>query len=333
MMREPMHRRSFVTLLGGASAAAWPLAARAQQRTMPVVGWLHAVSPEGQEANVAALRKALSENGFVEGRNVVIEYRFANNDYNRLPELAADLVRRKVAVILALGGAVVTRAAKSATTDIPIVFVQGQDPVAMGLVASLNRPGGNITGISFLSAELGPKRLGLLKELVPTAARYAVLVNPNDPATDLVVADLRAAAASVGREIEVFGAGSIREIDSAFAELVQKGCDALVVGASSLLATRRVQIATLAAIHRLPAIYYTRQSVEVGGLMSYGADIPDAMYQGSTYVGRILKGAKPADLPVVQSAKFEFVLNLQTARSLGLDVPPGLLAITDAVIE
>jgi putative ABC transport system substrate-binding protein len=324
-------RREFLSALGG--AATWPLAARAQQPAMPVIGLLHAVSNERQEPNRVVFRRGLSEYGFVEGHNLAIEYRYANNDYNRLPELAADLVRRQVAVILALGGSVVTRAAKTATTNIPIVFVQGQDPVAMGLVASLNRPGGNITGITFLSAELGPKRLGLLKELVPMASRYALLVNPNDQATDLVVADLRAAAASIGREIEVFAAGSIREIDSAFVELVRKGADALVVGANSLLATRRVQIATLAAIHRLPAMYYTRESVEVGGLMSYGADIPNAIYQGGTYVGRILKGAKPADLPIIQAAKFEFVLNLQTARSLGLTVPPSLLALADEVIE
>jgi putative tryptophan/tyrosine transport system substrate-binding protein len=282
---------------------------------------------------VAALRKGLGEHGLVEGRDFAIEYRFANNNYNRLPELAADLVHGQVAVILALGGAVTTRAAKAVTTKIPIVFVQGQDPVAMGLVASLNRPGGNVTGITFLSAELGPKRLGLLRELVPTASRYALLVNPNDPATDLVVAALRKAAASIGREIEVFGAGSIGEIDSAFAELVRQRRDALVVGASSFLATRRVQITTLAAIHRLPAIYYTRANVEAGGLMSYGADVPDAVYQTATYVGRILKGEKPADLPVQQSTKFDFVINLSTAKALGLEVSPTLLARADEVIE
>jgi putative tryptophan/tyrosine transport system substrate-binding protein len=326
-----LRRRDFITLLGG--AAAWPLVARAQQGRRPVVGYLHAVTPEGQEANVAALRKGLGEHGLVEGRNLAIEYRFANNDYNRMPELAANLVHGDVAVILALGGAVTTRAAKAATTKTPIVFVQGQDPVAMGLVASLNRPGGNVTGIAFLASELGPKRLGLLRELVPAASHYALLVNPNDPATESIVAGLRTAAGAIGREIEVFSAGSIREIDSAFAGLVRKGCDALVVGNNSLLATRRVQIATLAAIHRLPAIYYTRASVEVGGLMSYGADISDAVYQSATYVARILKGEQPADLPVMQSAKFEFVLNLQTARSLGLDVPPTLLALADEVIE
>ena len=243
------------------------------------------------------------------------------------------MVRRQVAVILALGGAVVTQAAKNANANIPIVFVQGDDPVATGLVASLNRPAGNVTGIAFLSTELGPKRLGLLKELVPAATRYALLVNPLSPTTDLIIADMRAAAASIGREIEVFAASTVREIDSAFAMLVRKGCDALVVGSSSLFATRGVQLATLAALNRLPAMYYTRASVEVGGLMSYGANIPDAVYQGSIYVCRILQGEKPADLPIIQSAKFEFVLNLQTARSFGLDVPPALLALADEVIE
>jgi putative ABC transport system substrate-binding protein len=327
-----MQRREFLTLLGGA-AASWPLTTQAQQGRIPVVGYLHAVSPELQEPNLAAFRKALAGRGFVEGRNVAVEYRYAHNDYNRLPGLVADLVRRQVAVILALGGAVVTQAAKNANANIPIVFVQGDDPVATGLVASLNRPAGNVTGIAFLSTELGPKRLGLLKELVPAATRYALLVNPLSPTTDLIIADMRAAAASIGREIEVFAASTVREIDSAFAMLVRKGCDALVVGSSSLFATRGVQLATLAALNRLPAMYYTRASVEVGGLMSYGANIPDAVYQGSTYVGRILQGEKPADLPIIQSAKFEFVLNLQTARSFGLDVPPALLALADEVIE
>ena len=327
-----MQRREFLTLLGGA-AASWPLTTQAQQGRIPVVGYLHAVSPELQEPNLAAFRKALAGRGFVEGRNVAVEYRYAHNDYNRLPGLVADLVRRQVAVILALGGAVVTQAAKNANANIPIVFVQGDDPVATGLVASLNRPAGNVTGIAFLSTELGPKRLGLLKELVPAATRYALLVNPLSPTTDLIIADMRAAAASIGREIEVFAASTVREIDSAFAMLVRKGCDALVVGSSSLFATRGVQLATLAALNRLPAMYYTRASVEVGDLMSYGANIPDAVYQGSTYVGRILQGEKPADLPIIQSAKFEFVLNLQTARSFGLDVPPALLALADEVIE
>jgi putative tryptophan/tyrosine transport system substrate-binding protein len=328
-----MRRREFITLLGGA-AAAWPLAARAQQPAVPVIGWLTTAGPETQDpANLPALRKGLGEHGFVEGRNLAIEYRYANNDFNRLPELAADLVRRRVAVILAMGGAVTARASKAATANIPIVFAMGDDPVRTGLVTSLNRPGGNITGTAFMSAELGPKRLGLLKELVPAATRYALLVNPDTPASDLTTADMRGAAASIGREIEVFAARNSREIDLAFSDLGRKGAEALVVANSALFATRKVQLATLAAIHRLPAIYYTRNTVEVGGLMSYGANIPDAIYHAAKYAGRILKGEKPAELPVLQASKFEFVLNMQTARGLGLDVPPGLLAITDDVIE
>jgi putative ABC transport system substrate-binding protein len=316
------------------SAAAFPLWARAQQPAMPVIGWLTTAGPETQDpANLPALRKGLGEHGFVEGRNLAIEYRYANNDFNRLPELAADLVRRRVAVILAIGGAVTARAAKNETAAIPIVFVQGDDPIATGVVARLNRPGGNVTGIAFLSAELGPKRLGLLKELVPKATRYALLVNPNSPATNLIIADMRTAAAAIGREIEVFAAGSILEIDRAFTDLVRKGAEALVVGNSSLFANRRVQLAILAAIYRLPTIYYTRSTVEAGGLMSYGAHISDAINQAGNYAGRILKGEKPGDLPVMQAAKFEFVLNRQTARSLGLDVPPTLLALADEVIE
>jgi len=324
-------RRQF-TFLSGA-AAAWPLAATAQQQVVPVVGFLHNVSADTQEGTVAAFRRGLSEIGFIEGRNIAIEFRFANNDYNRLPELAADLVRRRVAVIAAMGGAVSTRAAKAATANIPIVFVQGEDPVAMGIVASMNRPSGNATGVSFMSTELGPKRLGLLKELVPKAMLYAVLVNPDSPTTHFIVADLRAAAASIARQIEVFTANSILEIDTAFAELVRRGADALVVGGSALFASRGTQLATLAALHRLPAVYYSRRAVEVGGLMSYGANIQDAVRQGGMYAGRILKGEKPADLPVLQPTKFEFVINLQTARSFGIEVPATLLALADEVIE
>jgi putative tryptophan/tyrosine transport system substrate-binding protein len=326
-----MRRRGFITLIGGATV--WPLGARAQQRAVPVIGYLRASSSETIERSPTAFRKGLSETGFVEGRNVAFEYRAADNDYRRLPELAADLVRRRVAVIYASGGTVSARAAKAETTTIPIVFSIGDDPVALGLVASLNRPGGNVTGVAFLSTELGPKRLGLLKELVPGAARYAALVNPNAPATEAMTADLRAAAAAIGKEIEFFTASNIREIDAAFADLVRSGANALVVGGSSLFPDRSVQLATLAAHHRLPAIYYERRTVEVGGLMSYGANILDAIRQAGVYAGRILKGEKPADLPVSQAVKFEFVINLQTARTLGLTVPPGLLSIhpTDPV--
>src|SRR5262245_1906320 len=326
-----MTRREFITLLGGATG--WPLSARAQQPAMPVIGVLRAVSNEGMEREMAPFRKGLADTGFVEGRNVAMEIRSADNDYTRLPELAADLVRRRVAVIYASGGSVSALAAKAATANIPIVFGMGDDPVRSGVVASLNRPGGNVTGYAFLSTELGPKRLGLLKELVPAAVRYAGLVNPNNPATESITADLRASAAVIGKQIEFFTARNVREIDIAFADIVRSGADALVVGGSSLFPNRSVQIATLAAHHRLPAMYYDRKIVEVGGLMSYGANISDASRQGGIYVGRILKGEKPADLPVIQAVKFEFVINLQTARTLGLTVPTTLLAQADEVLE
>ena len=328
-----MRRREFITLLGG--AAACPLAARAQQPAMPVVGILRAQSSSSDvlERTVTPLRRGLSEAGFVEGRNVAFEIRSADNDYSRLPELAADLVRRRVTVIYTAGGEVSALAAKASTTIIPIVFTMGGDPIASGIVASLNRPGGNITGVAFLTTELGPKRLGLLKELAPAATRYAALVNPANPATSVITADLRTAAASIGKQIEFFMASSIREIDTAFAELVRNGAEALIVGGSSLFPGRAVQLATLAAHHRLPAIYYERQTVVVGGLMSYGANISEATRLGGIYVGRVLNGEKPANLPIMQSTKFEFVINLQTARTLGLTIPPGVLALADDVIE
>jgi putative ABC transport system substrate-binding protein len=326
-----MRRREFIALLGG--AAAWPLAARAQQPSMPVVGLLHAASPELEGEPIAAFRKGLSETGYIEGRNVTIEFRWANSQVDRLPELAADLVGRRVAVIAALGGGVSTLAAKAATTTIPIVFASGDDPVATGLVANFNRPGGNITGVSFMSTELAPRRLGLLNELIPQAALYAVLINPKAPSSESTITGLRAAAAGSGRQIEVFTASSNREIDTAFAGLVQSGAKALVVGGSSLFTSRRVQLVTLAAHHRLPAIYYDRRVTEAGGLMSYGANISEAVRQAGVYAGRILKGEKPADLPVMQPTKFEFVINLQTARTLGIEFPPTLLARADEVIE
>jgi putative ABC transport system substrate-binding protein len=324
------NRRQFITLLG--SAAAWPLAARAQQ-PIPVVAALGVSSREGQERTIAAFRQGLSAAGYDEGRNVVIEFRDANNRLDKLPELAADLVSRHVAVIFAWGGAAAARAAKAATSRIPIVFSIGQDPIALGIVSSLSRPDGNITGATFMATELGPKRLALLKELVPRAARYALLVDPNAPQTKSITEESRAAALSVGREIEVFGASDSREIDAAFADLAKKGADALIVASSALFTSRRVQIVTLAATHRIPAIYYDRMSAEIGGLMSYGARITDTMRQAGNYVGRVLKGERPSDLPVVQAATFEFVLNLQTAKALGLTVPPTLLALADEVIE
>jgi putative tryptophan/tyrosine transport system substrate-binding protein len=308
---------------------AWPLAARAQQPALPVVGVLFPDTP----LSTASFRMGLSEMGFIEGRNVAIEIRFANGDYSRLPELAADLVRRRVAVIYAGGNVAAPLATKAATASIPIVFSVGADPVASGLVPRLSRPGGNLTGVAFLSTELGPKRLEFLKALVPSAMHYALLVHPEAGDTKLDIERLSAAAESIGRHIDVFSVGSIREIDAAFADLVQNGADAVVIGSSSFLSSRGGQLATLAAYHRLPAIYYNRRIVEVGGLMSYGADIQDAIRQAGIYVGRILKGEKPADLPVTQAVKFEFVINIGTARTLGIMMPPTLLALADEVIE
>jgi len=323
-----LQRREFIAGLGG--AAAWPLAAGAQQPAIPVIGYLHVGSPE--PSRVVAFHKGLSESGYVEGRNVAIEYRWAHNEVDRLPELAADLVRRRVAVIVTEGIASVL-AAKAATTTIPIVFGTGADPIQEGLVASLNRPGGNITGIASQSVELTPKRLGLLHELLPRAARLAVLVNSNDPNAASMITDVRAAASTIGLQIEVFFASTNREVEAAFASLAQKRADALLVLPSILFLDRRVQLATLAAHYRMPASYPSRENVEAGGLMSYGANFADMNRQGGIYVGRVLKGDKPVDLPVMQSTRFEFVINLQTARLLGLDIPPTLLAIADEVIE
>jgi ABC-type uncharacterized transport system substrate-binding protein len=328
-----MRRREFIAAIGSA-AMAWPLAARAQQRGLPVVGFLSVGAPE--EAGIggaASFHKGLSETGFIEGRNVTIEYRFANNaGVERLTELAADLVGRRVTVIAATGlGAAL--AAKAATATIPIVFRTGNDPVRYGLVASFNRPGGNVTGINDIGRDLAGKRLGLLHDLLPGASRFAALVEPGSPVTESEVAEVTAAASAIGRSIEVVTASSNREIDTAFAGLVQKRIDALWVSASSLFFNRRVQLVTLATYHRLPAIYPQRVYAEVGGLMSYGTDILDSIRQVGVYTGRILKGEKPSDLPVTRPTKFEFVINLRTAKALGIEVPPGLLAITDEVIE
>jgi putative tryptophan/tyrosine transport system substrate-binding protein len=326
-----MRRRQFIAGLG--SAAAWPVVTRAQQAAMPVVGYLSPQTAGDDYKNFAVpFLQGLKETGFVEGQNVAIEYRYAENQVDRLPQLAIDLVRRRVAVIVANGTAPAL-AAKAATTIIPIVFSTGGDPVALGLVASFNRPGGNLTGVAFLSTELGPKRVEFLKMLVPAATRYALLVHPEAGDTEADIEGLTAAAASVGRHLEVFYASNIGEIDAAYAELVRKGADAVVVGSSSFLSTRGVQLATLATYHRLPAIYYNRRIVEAGGLMSYGADIQDAVRQCGIYIGRILKGEKAADLPVTQAVKFELVLNIGTARTMGIIVPPTLLAIADEVIE
>ena len=331
MHLDQSRRRAFITLLGG--AAAWPLAAHAQQPSMPVIGFLSSSgSPADRAVFLTAFRQGIRETGYVEGQNVVIEYRWAQDQHDRLPDLAADLVRRQVAVIAAHDSpsAIVARAA---TTTIPIVFTSGGDPVKLGLVASLNRPGGNVTGVSFISTALGAKHLGLLLELQPGAMRVGVLVDPNFPLIESFVADVRAAASSIRKQIAVLEAPTGRDIDAVFASLAQKPIDALLVAPSPFLNNRRVQLVTLATYHRVPAIYSQREAAEAGGLMSYGTSLSDAYRQAGVYTGRILKGEKPADLPVMQSVKFEFVINLNTAKAFGLSFPPGLLAIADEVIE
>jgi putative ABC transport system substrate-binding protein len=326
-----MRRREFITLLGSATAA-WPVAARAQQPSMPVIGYLSGSSPAGRAHLVTAFRRGLRESGYVEGQNVAIEYRWAQDQYDRLPDLTTDLMRRQVAVIAATD-TVSAIAAKAATTTLPVVFASGADPVREGLVASLNRPGSNVTGISFLSSEVGAKQLGLLLELVPGAARIAALVDPNWPFTEAFVVDVSAAASAMRKQIDVLRASTGSDLDAVFAGFAQKPVDALVVEGSALANNRRVHLATLTAYHRVPAIYPLREFVDAGCLMSYGTSITDAHRQTGIYAARILKGQKPADLPVMQSAKFELVINLNTARVFGLSVPPGLLAIADEVIE
>jgi ABC-type uncharacterized transport system substrate-binding protein len=325
-----MKRREFISLLGG-TAVAWPLAARAQQPVMPVVGFLHPSSPDAYR--LGAFRQGLKDAGFTEGENVTIEYRWADDQIDRLPALAADLVQRRVAVIAA-GAIPSVRAAKTATTTIPIVFVLAEDPVRLGVVTSLARPGGNLTGINFLSTELAAKRLELLRELVPSAARVAVLVNPaNSTTAESTLRGMEPAARAMGLQIQVLNASSSREIDAVFATLASERPDAIVVGTDTFLIDRRDQLALQAMLHKLPATYPVRDFAEVGGLMSYGASLGDAYRHVGVYTGRILKGAKPADLPVVQSSKFELVINAQTARMLDLTVPPQLLARADEVIE
>ena len=312
-----MKRREFISLLGGA-AAAWPLAARAQQPTMPVVGFLDSRSPEAVADRVRGFRRGLKESGFVESENVAIAYRWAENQPDRLQELATDLVRRHVAVIVTAGPPP-TLAAKAVTPTIPIVFLVGSDPVRLGLVASLSRPGGNMTGINLFNVELAAKRLGLLLELVPRATRVAVLVNPADVAvTETQLKEVKAAAGAMGLQIQVFNADSSAEIDAAFETIGRERLDAVFVGTTPFLNGRRVQLAQLATFHRLPATYALRDYAEAGGLMSYGSDIVDGYRQAGVYTGRILNGAKPADLPVLQATKFELVINHQTARMLAL---------------
>jgi putative ABC transport system substrate-binding protein len=328
-----LRRREFIAALGG--AAAWPLAARAQQPAMPVVGVLFAGSPEQAAARVAAFRRGLSETGYVEGRNVAIEYRWANNDLNRLPELAADLVRRKVAV-LAGGDGLAAGAAKAATSAIPIVFGTSSDPVQAGFVARLNRPGGNVTGIANMNTEIAAKRLGLIHELLPQATRFAVLTASSNLTYAPIVEELqelRAAVSSIGGQIEVLAAGNNREIEAAFADLVQKRIQGLVMSPEPLFGNRMVQIVTLATRHAVAAIYPSREWTDVGGLMSYRSNFTELHRQVGIYSGRVLKGEKPGDIPVLRATKFELVINLATARAFGLTVPSTLLALADEIIE
>jgi ABC-type uncharacterized transport system substrate-binding protein len=327
-----MRRREVITLLGGA-VAAWPLAARGQQAAMPVIGVFHGGAFEPRAHLVAVFRQTLSEAGYVDGRNVLIEYRWAQDQFDRLPELAADLVHRQVAVIVTPGSTEAALAAKAATDTIPIVFGVGADPVKLGLVASLNRPGGNATGMSYFTQELGPKRLGLLSELMPGGADVVVLVNPKSPIAEAAVKDMQAAASAAGQQISVLQVSNNQEIYAAFPVIAQKRAPALLIITDVLFTSRRVQLVTLAARYAIPAIYTSREFTEVGGLMSYGTNLPDMWRQAGMYAGRILKGAKPADLPVVQPTKFDFVINLATAKALGIEVPPTLLARADEVIE
>jgi ABC-type uncharacterized transport system substrate-binding protein len=326
-----MRRREFITLLGRA-AAAWPLAARAQQAAMPAIGYLNNGSPESDVPRLTGLRRGLNQTGYIEGRNLVIEYRWAGNQADRLPALAADLVQLRVAVIVS-AGMVSTLAAKAATTSIPIVFAVGNDPVQFGLVASLNRPGGNLTGFNLFAGELGAKALALLHELVPSATTIGFLENPNNPVFELSTRDVLAAAPVIGLRVQILKATTDREIDTAFASLVQARTGALVVGSDLLFNSRIEQIVALAARHAIPTMYLLREFAVARGLISYGMSLMDAYRQVGLYTGRILKGEKPADLPVIQATKLELIINLKTAKALGLQVPDRLLALADEVIE
>jgi putative tryptophan/tyrosine transport system substrate-binding protein len=331
-MASHIGRRKFLaTLIGG--AAAWPLAAHAQQLAMPVVGFLHPGSPEATAKFTAGFRKGLSETGYVEGRNVAIEYRWAHGENSRLPELAADLISRPVSVIATPGSVAAALAAKAATTTIPIVFMIGVDPVQAGLVVSLNRPSGNVTGITSLNSGLMAKQLGLLHQLLHRDARFALLVNPNNPQSRSAVTDVQATASAIGQQLEILTATTNRDFRPAFDVAVRKRTDALLIQADPLFANRPVQLATLAARHAMPAIFPLREFAEAGGLMSYGSNLTDLFRLAGTYTGRVLKGEKTADLPIQQATKFEFVINLQTADALGLEIPPTMLAVADEVIE
>jgi putative tryptophan/tyrosine transport system substrate-binding protein len=326
-----MKRRQFITLLGGA-AAAWPLVARAQQ-AVPVIGLLHSASPEAFAPFLAAFREGLSEAGFIDGQHVRIDFRWAEGQYDRLPTMAKELVGQQVALIVAGGGDRPALAAKVATTTIPIVFTGSDDPVGFGLVTSLNRPGGNVTGVSLFTSELEVKRFALLRELAPTIPRIAMLVNPNNPTAEPNVRDVQAAANAVGQQIDFLRAGSERDIDSAFRTMVAQGTDALLVAHDQFLFARREQLIALAAYNAIPAIYEFREFVLAGGLMSYGSKLTDNYRLAGGYAGKILKGAKPADLPVEQPTKFEFVINLKTAKQIGLTIPPNVLARANRVIK
>jgi putative tryptophan/tyrosine transport system substrate-binding protein len=326
-----MRRREFITVLGGA-AVAWPLAAWAQ-RAVPVIGFLGAPASAPYEHYTAAIRQGLKEAGFVEGESVAIEYRWAEGQYDRLPALAADLVNRRVAVIVTIGGAPAALAAKAATSTIPVVFHMGADPVQLGIVSSFNRPGGNVTGVTLLGVALDAKRLQLLHQLVPTARLIAFMANPTNPQSASLSREVQEAAGSIGRQILVVNASTEQEIETVFAGLVDKQVGGLLIGADTFLATRSPQIAALALRHAIPTAMQGRVLVEAGGLLSYSPDIGDVYRQAGVYAGRILSGERPSDLPVTQPTKFELVINLKTARSLGLSVPPSLLAIADEVIE
>jgi putative tryptophan/tyrosine transport system substrate-binding protein len=326
-----MRRRDFITLFGG--AAACPFAARAQQPTTPVIGFLSSASAEAYKPFVAAYRNGLSEAGFIEGRNLGLEFRWAEGQYDRLPLLARELVSLPVALIAASGGLPSVAAAKAATTTVPIVFTLGSDPVKFGIVASLNRPGGNVTGVSLLAYLLDAKRAELLHELLPSAAAFAILVNPKNAQAETQLADFRGAARALGQEHVVLNASTEAEIDAAFATLAQQRANALVVSADPVFLSRRDQIIALAARHSVPAIYEWREFPDAGGLMSYGVSLTDAYRQAAHYAARILKGEKPSDLPVMQPTKFELVINLKVAKALGLEVSPTLLARADEVIE
>jgi putative tryptophan/tyrosine transport system substrate-binding protein len=327
-----MRRREFIRLFGGA-AVAWPLAARAQQQPMPVVGFVNASSPGPLRQQIAAFREGLKDSDYVEGQNVAVEYRWAEGQYDRLPALVADLVRQQVSVIVSGGGAPAVLAAKAATTTIPIVFSLGADPVGLGVVVSLNRPGGNITGVYQFTSGLEAKRLGLLHEMVPKATSIAVLVNPNFADAESQLRDAQEAAARLGVQLVVVRANAESDFDAAFSTLVRQRAGALLVCSSPFFNGRREQLVVLAARHAVPAIYEWRDFAVAGGLMSYGTTLAEAYRQAGIYTGRILKGAKPADLAIVQSTKFEFVINLSTAKALGIDVPPTLSARADEVIE